>query len=127
MTDLPAHAHRTGSLSRAMISAAIGVVLLLANPAVAQIPPYSQDDEPLPPPTISRMLLRQGYEPVGRPRFQGDVYMVQALSPSGARVRLMVDAYNGSIIRSMRLDEDLGPLPPRGREFLDREVDLDQL
>ena len=128
MTDVPAHAYRTGrGLPRAMIAAAVGVMLLFANPATAQILPYGQEDEPLPPPTISRMLLRRGYEPLGRPRFQGDVYMVQALSPSGARVRLMVDAYNGSIIRSMRIDEDLGPVLPRGRDYPDREVDLDQL
>lgn len=128
MTDFPARARRTGGgLPRAIIAAAVGAALLFAIPATAQILPYGQEDEPLPPPTISRMLLRRGYEPVGRPRFQGDVYMVQALSPSGARVRLMVDAYNGSIIRSTRLDDDLGPVRPRGREYLDREVDLDLL
>jgi hypothetical protein len=117
-----------------------GVALAgLAWPAAAQWyggaypynspPPYGYGGpsyaRPLPRDVIVERLEDRGFEDVGRPRFDGSVYVVEATSRRGGAVRLVVDAFDGHIIRQTpltvaRLDDDEGfdidgYAAPRGR------------
>jgi hypothetical protein len=65
---------------------------------------------PIPPGNIVRSLMSRGFLEVGRPRFTGDVYIVEGVNARGMRLRLIVDAYDGSLVSRTRLDERL--LPP---------------
>jgi len=65
---------------------------------------------PIPPGSIVRSLMSRGFLEVGRPRFTGDVYIVEGVNARGMRLRLIVDAYDGSLVSRTRLDERL--LPP---------------
>src|SRR5690348_12036809 len=90
---------RGGRLSQAVITSTLARTLLSTTPAAAQWFGLFGGDDPLPPPRISRMLARQGFQDLSRPRFAGDVYIVHAISPMGTRVRLVVDAFDGTIVR----------------------------
>jgi hypothetical protein len=65
----------------------------------------------LPPRAILRILEDRGFFDVDRPRFDGENYIVEAMSPRGFRVRLLVDPLDGEVLRRSRL-ADLRP--PRG-------------
>ncbi|AEK55510.1 MULTISPECIES: hypothetical protein [Brucella] len=58
------------------------------------------------PRRVARSLERRGYD-VGDMRLERDTYFVRATRPSGCRVVVMVDAYNGNIIGERRA----GPRP----------------
>ena len=88
-------------------------------------PPYGSrgpaSDRPLPRSVIMDRLEAQGFDEVGRPRFEGEVYVVEAISPAGQPVRLVVDAFDARILRRVALgaprlddldDDDTDP-PPR--------------
>ncbi|MBC2887533.1 antifreeze protein [Ochrobactrum sp. CM-21-5] len=58
------------------------------------------------PRRIARSLERRGYD-VGDMRLERGTYFVRATRPSGRRVMLMVDAFNGRIVGERRA----GPRP----------------
>jgi hypothetical protein len=72
---------------------------------------------PIPPGSIVRSLMNRGFIDIGPPRFDGEVYVVDGVNARGTRLRLVIDAYDGSLISRARLDAPL--LPPgavgRGR------------
>lgn len=93
-------------------------------------PPYGYDGgyagRPLPRDEIVDILERNGFEDIRRIRLEGPVYTAVASSPSGARVRLEVDAYRGHILRQGALganrygtldDEDFGRSPGFDRRY----------
>jgi hypothetical protein len=61
-------------------------------------PVFRGNDRPLPPYVVVERLEAQGYEDVGRPRYNGSVYEVEATGLSGARVRVVVDAFRGHVV-----------------------------
>lgn len=73
------------------------------------------DDRPgplIPPRAIVYRLQDQGFSDIGRPRFDGAAYSIDATNPAGARIRLIVDARDGDLIARRRLD---GPAEPGNR------------
>jgi hypothetical protein len=105
--------------SRVLISTII-VVPLLAAPASAQwfyegiIPPHA----------IGRIVMRHGYSGFSPPRLAGDVYIVHAVDVDGARVRLVIDAHDGRILRPVRAVERLAP-PRRVERVRPREYEVE--
>ncbi len=61
---------------------------------------------------VEPMLRSMGMRAVGRPRVDGGTYVVDATDPSGARVRVRIDAFNGRIIAM----HPLGPARPAARQ-----------
>lgn len=96
---------------------------LAALPAAAQFyggypPPYVYNAPPpssaygdrgysdarrVSPASIVDRLEDQGYEDVGRPRFTGTLYLVEATAPGGMRVRVAIDAVRGMILNRTAL------------------------
>lgn len=77
-------------------------------------PPYGYPDpayrRPLPRDVVVERLEDLGFDDVGRPRFDGDVYVVEATGRRAGPVRLVVDAYSGRILRQSPLGmARLGP------------------
>lgn len=99
---------------------ALGIsALASADPALAQgyswgpRPPWAfQEEAPLPPRAVMAGLQRRGFSPMSRPRFTGSAYVVDAVSPRGDQVRLVLDAYTGQVLDRERLAEAI--MPPRG-------------
>ena len=85
--------------------AACALLLAAAGTAQAQ---YAFDDAIMPPRAVAWRLAERGFTGIGRPRFDGRAYVVEAFNPNGARVRLFVDAQDGAILGRQRLDE--GPV-----------------
>lgn len=73
----------------------------LAQPAGAQA---FFDDDILPPRAVAWRLADRGFTGIGRPRFDGRAYVVEAFGPGGARLRLVVDPEDGEILSRQRLD-----------------------
>ena len=101
----------------AVLAAAAITVLLGSVPAFAQYPAAL----PLPPHAIGDMLMRQGFTAFSPPRLRGDVFILEAVTARGARVRLTIDAYNGDIIDSGRLSPPGAPPQDIGRGVIERE------
>lgn len=59
---------------------------------------YFNDDGVLPPREIVEGLHERGFSEVGRPRFDGRTYRVEATSPRGMRMRLVLDAREGDVL-----------------------------
>ncbi len=79
-----------------------------SSPYNAPPPPYgygggSAYGRPLPRDAIVDRLEDRGFDDVGRPRFDGSVYVVEALSRRSGPVRLVVDAFDGRILRESPL------------------------
>jgi len=102
-----------------------------AGPLGAQVfyaPPFSAYDDPrypgvyggapLPERAIVRGLRQDGFRPLGRPVLNRDVYVLDAIDPDGAHVRLIVGAFDGEIIQAfvnrrppaVRVDPDDAPI-----------------
>lgn len=64
---------------------------------------FAFEDEILPPRVIAWRLVDHGFSGVSRPRFDGRVYVVDAVSPTGAPVRLFVDPAAGAIVGRQRI------------------------
>jgi hypothetical protein len=96
---------------RVLIAAMAAAPLLGSAPAAAQ---WFQDD-PMPPQAVARIVARHGFTAFSPPRLAGDVYVVQAIDDDGARVRLVVDAYNGRILRPLGAAAELAPPRPARR------------
>lgn len=86
---------------RVLIAAAGLLAAGAAGPAQAQ---YAFDDEILPPRVVAWRLGDRGFTGIGRPRFDGRNYVVEAFDPRGERVRLIVAAEDGAILGRQRLD-----------------------
>src|SRR5215218_3196560 len=73
-------------------------------------------ERPLPPTAIMRSLMQRGFIEIGRPRFDGAVYVVEGVNARGMRLRLVIDAFDGGVISRTRLDAPLLPPADVGRE-----------
>ena len=60
-------------------------------------------DDVIPERGIIRMLSRQGFVSVEDIRLRRDRYIVEAVRPNGALVRLSIDAYDGDILSRDRI------------------------
>lgn len=67
-------------------------------------PVYEDEMAPIPPRAVVYRLQDRGFSEIGRPRFDGRAYVVDATNPAGNRVRLYVDAGDGAIFGRQRLD-----------------------
>lgn len=105
-----------------VIGALVATVMVsAATPALAQWyggpgpwgPSFGAESgaRPIPPRAIAAGLQRRGYSPLARPRLTGDVYVVDAVTPRGEEVRLVVDAFDGRVVDRSRIAEAL--VPPR--------------
>ncbi|WP_298965461.1 hypothetical protein [uncultured Methylobacterium sp.] len=103
---------------RSIASAALLAALVLAGPvtgpAAAQVYGYTVEevDAVLSPRAVLARLGRQGYAPLSHPRFDGETYTLDAESPGGNPVRLVVDARSGRILDRDRLEAPLYPPAP---------------
>lgn len=61
------------------------------------------EEEVVPPRVVAWRLADQGFTGLSRPRFNGRVYVVDAVSPAGMPTRLFVDPASGGIIGRQRL------------------------
>ncbi|KAA2236557.1 hypothetical protein [Salinarimonas soli] len=99
---------------------ALAVALAAATPAAAQfsnVPPLpvpGAAEPPLSGRQVLQILSRRGFEPLSGARFNGDAYVVDAVSPRGETVRLLVDAFDGQVLRRVNLEG--GSLDTRGYE-----------
>ena len=59
---------------------------------------YFEEDGLLPPREVVDELRDRGFTEIARPRYDGRNYRVEATSPRGQRVRLVVDAREGDVI-----------------------------
>jgi hypothetical protein len=106
------HRGWTGRGARQILTAAIvAAPLLAAAPAVAQ---WFADD-PMPPGAAARIAARHGFTGLSAPRLAGDVYIVQAIDEDGARVRLVIDAYSGRLLRPRGASVEFAPPRPGRR------------
>lgn len=124
---------RGPALGRAALAlTATAIVSLAPPPAAAQLffepfayrfqyPPQDHDqDPPMRPREAADAARAQGFEPIGRPTLNREVYVVDAEDRAGRPVRLIMDAYEGEILRVMpRADGrrgrlDAGPGRDRG-------------
>lgn len=118
---------------RALVLAGAGAAGLLAmagpasaqwygRPFIFQNPPVIVEEDNLSPREIAAIARRLGYRDVGRPRFTGDEYVVDATTRAGTRVRLVLDAFTGHMIdsylapetaprRVVRTEEPRPPVP----------------
>jgi hypothetical protein len=104
-----------GPLTRA-VALACGLSAPGAAPAAAQW--FGFNDGPMPPGAIVRALMQQGFAEIGRPRFNGRVYVVEGVNARGVPVRLVIDAYDGGVLSRTRLETSLlapREVAPRGR------------
>jgi hypothetical protein len=99
---------------------ALACALATASPAAAQFsnlplfPGPVVEEPPLSGRQVLQILSRRGFEPLTGARFNGDAYIVDALSPRGEPVRLVVDAFDGQVLRRVNLES--GSLDTRGYE-----------
>ncbi|TGE00222.1 hypothetical protein [Methylobacterium nonmethylotrophicum] len=116
MTALPSKTG-TRSVTGAALLAALAATLIasasLTRPAQAQgYRVFIEEDEVdaiLPPRAVIVRLGRAGYSGMSHPRFDGETYRVEADSPWGNRVQLVVDARSGRILDRERLEAPLIP------------------
>lgn len=77
-----------------------GALIGLCQSASAQ---FAFEEEVVPPRVVAWRLADQGFTGLSRPRFNGRVYVVEAVSPTGMPIRLFVDPASGGIIGRQRL------------------------
>jgi hypothetical protein len=77
-----------------------GALLGLGGHARAQ---FAFEEEILPPRVVAWRLADRGFTGLIRPRFDGRVYVVDAVNPAGIPVRLLVDPAAGAIIGRQRV------------------------
>ncbi|MCJ2090612.1 hypothetical protein MKK88_32215 [Methylobacterium sp. E-005] len=88
----------TRALCAALLSG--GTLMGLCRSASAQ---FAFEEEVVPPRVVAWRLADQGFTGLSRPRFNGRVYVVEAVSPAGMPMRLFVDPASGGIIGRQRL------------------------
>jgi hypothetical protein len=126
---VPAMMYKVPSLRLAAL--AVASTLVTASPAAAQfsnLPLFPGLGPAIEEPALSgrqvlQILSRRGFEPLTGAQFNGDAYVVDAISPRGEAVRLVVDAFDGRVLRRVNLDGGFGgargyepPPPPVSRE-----------
>lgn len=72
-------------------------------------------EPPLSPRAVAYSLQDRGFTEIGRPRFDGRAYLVDATGPRGARLRLVVDARDGAVIGREVVGEPYYPTAIRPR------------
>lgn len=72
-------------------------------------------EPPLSPRAVAYSLQDRGFTEIGRPRFDGRAYVVDATGPRGARLRLVVDARDGAVIGREVVGEPYYPTAIRPR------------
>jgi hypothetical protein len=108
-------------------AAALGIAII--SPAPGQAQWFGYGDAPIPPGAIVRSLIRQGFIDIGAPRFDGSVYVVDGINARGARVRLVIDGYDGAVLSRIRLERpimpprDVGPSRGRAGDPFEEEAD----
>ena len=73
-------------------------VLALVGASAGARAQFAFEDEVLPPRVVAWRLADRGFSGLSRPRFDGRVYVVDAVGPAGAPVRLFVDPMTGAIV-----------------------------
>lgn len=118
---------RSLALPRALALAAATLALACAAPAKAQVffepfayrfqIPLDRDSEPPPmrPREVTDAARMQGFEPVGRIARNRDVFVFDAQDRDGRPVRVVMDAYEGDILRVMRRLEPMRRVEPTRR------------
>ena len=93
------------------------MAMAAAAPLLGAMPAAAQwfGEEPMPPQAIARIAARHGFTGFAPPRLAGDVYIVNAVTADGARVRLVIDAFNGRILRPLGAAQELTPPRSVGR------------
>lgn len=76
----------------------MSVLALVGASAGARAQQFAFEDEVLPPRVVAWRLADRGFSGLSRPRFDGRVYVVDAVGPAGAPVRLFVDPMTGAIV-----------------------------
>jgi len=89
---------RSQMLGAIVISAA--TLLGASSGAHAQ---FAFEDEVLPPRVVAWRLAERGFGGLSRPRFDGRVYVVDAVGPTGMPVRLFVDPMTAAIVGRQRI------------------------
>lgn len=97
---------------RAALAGGLALFVLGSGFAAAQA--FDDLDGAMPPRAVVWRLNDQGFTAVSRPRFDGRAYVVEADDPYGDRVRIVVDAYDGAILRRQRVGLPLAPAPLGG-------------
>ena len=88
-----------------LLIAALVAAPLMAPPALAQW----LGDSPMPPQMVARILMRQGFTGFSPPRLAGDVYIVHAVTEDGERGRVVIDAFDGRMLRPASAVEEFAP------------------
>ena len=93
-----------GFLTRTLCALALagGGAVGFAQAASAQ---FAFDDAVLPPRVVAWRLADRGFSGMTRPRYDGRVYVVEAIDPAGIPVRLFLDPAGGAIVGRQRLGE----------------------
>ncbi|TNC15344.1 hypothetical protein FF100_07295 [Methylobacterium terricola] len=102
------------SVTGAALLAALAATLLTGAVAPVRAQGYrvvieDEDDAILPPRAVLFRLGRAGFTGMSHPRFDGETYRVEADSPWGNRVQLVVDARTGRILDRERLEAPMIP------------------
>ncbi len=80
-------------------------------------PPMSyEEDAVISPRVVANLLRARGYRLVATPRYAGDRVVALGENSAGARMRFIIDAYDGALIRMARVDgRQPGFVPGRPR------------
>jgi hypothetical protein len=92
--------------SRALRAALLSVGLVAASAGSASAQGFARtffEDDVLPPRVIAWRLADRGFTGVTRPRYDGRFYLVDAISPAGMPVRVVVDPTSGAIVGRERM------------------------
>lgn len=87
--------------NRVLRAAFLSAGLLLTSSHLAEAQGFAGsffEDDVLPPRVIAWRLADRGFTEIRRPRFDGRAYVVDAVSPAGMPVRVVVDPASGAIM-----------------------------
>lgn len=91
---------------RALRAALLSMGLVLTSAGAASAQGFARtffEDDVLPPRVIAWRLADRGFTGIVRPRFDGRFYVVDAISPAGIPVRVVVDPASGAVIGRERM------------------------
>ena len=66
--------------------------------------------QPIPPGTIRRMVANMGLRLVAEPRQKGHIYLAETEDSHGQRRRVVLDAYNGTVVQNVPLGHGTMPV-----------------
>jgi hypothetical protein len=96
-------------LAFTLVAARAGLAQSVTPPFPGTI--YPGDGMILPPSEVAAIVRSTGLEPLGRPVRQGQAYAVHAVDDAGEKVRVIVDARLGRIVKVVPLMEPRYALP----------------